>query len=224
MNQKDLKPARDFAKSYGVKAIIYGAAGCGKTPLANTCPRPLMLACEPGMLSMRGSTIPTFQAFTEKLIDDFFLWFFSSAEVKNYDTLIVDSISQMPDIYLQECKKTIKHGLQQYGYMAERTMTHLRRLYFTQHKHTYLIAKEELANVNGVFVRRPYFPGQQLNADVPYLYDAILHLGKVPVPGVGETLAFRCKGDMSIIARERTGKAAEFEPPHFGDLVKKVMS
>ena len=223
MNQKDLQPAGNFAKAYGVKSIVYGAAGCGKTPLANTCPRPLMLACEPGMLSMRGSTIPTYQAFTDKAIDDFFYWFFGSTEVKNYDTLVVDSISQMPDIYLQEAKKTIKHGMQQYGIMAERTMTHLRRLYFTQHKHTYLIAKEQLADVNGVFTRRPYFPGQQLNSDVPYLYDAIIHLAKYPVPGIGETLAFRCKGDISVMARERTGNAAEYEPPDFGALVKKVM-
>lgn len=224
MNVNDLKPASDFAKSYGVKSIIYGAAGCGKTPISNTCPRPVMLACEPGLLSMRGSNIPTYQAFTEKAIDDFFFWFFGSAEVKNFDTLVVDSISQMPDTYLQECKKTIKHGLQQYGYMAERTMTHLRRLYFTQNKHTYLIAKEELANVNGVFVKRPYFPGQQLNADIPYLYDAIIHLGKYPIPGIGETLAFRCRGDMGVMARERTGKAAEYEPPDFSALVRKCMS
>ena len=38
MQQKDLKPAKDFAVLFGVKSIIYGPAGSGKTPIVNTAP------------------------------------------------------------------------------------------------------------------------------------------------------------------------------------------
>lgn len=223
MNAADLRPATDFARNFGAKALIYGPAGTGKTPILNTAPRPLLLACEPGLLSMRGSTIPTWEAYTAARIDEFFKWFFNSAEVKNYDTLGIDSTSQMADTYLQEAKKTIKHGLQQYGKMAEDTMNHLRTLYFTRYKHTYLIAKEEIMQVNGAQMRRPYFPGQQLNADIPFMYDCILHLNKVPIPNVGETLAFRCVGSYDVIARNRTGTLNEFEPPDFSNIVNKCM-
>lgn len=224
MNIKDLKEAGEFAKVFGVKSIVYGPAGTGKTPLINSAPRPLLLACEPGLLSMRGSKVPTYQAFTTKAIEDFFLWFFSSDEVKNFDTLAIDSTSQMADIYLQEAKKSNKHGLQAYGEMADKCMLHWRRLYFWPQKHTYLIAKEEVVDVSGMVMRRPYYPGKVLPIDMPHMFDCILRLAKAPIPGVGEALAFRCQGDMGVLSRNRTGNLNEYEPPNFGDLVKKAMS
>ena len=82
---QDFKPAREFARSYGVKALIYGAAGTGKTPILNTAPRPVLLACETGLLSMRNSNIPTFQALGVSKIKEFFDWLEKSSEAKNLD-------------------------------------------------------------------------------------------------------------------------------------------
>lgn len=225
MNINDLKTANEFAQNFGVKCIVYGAAGTGKTPILNTAPRPLLLACEPGLLSMRGSKIPTWEAYTPQRIDEFFKWFFNSVETKAFDTLGIDSTSQMADIYLQAAMKTNKHGMAAYGEMAEKTMEHLRTLYYTRYKHTYLICKEELRDDNGATLRRPYFPGKVLPIDVPHMYDVITQLCKTNVPGVaGETLAFRCIGNYGVIARNRTGNLNEFEPPHFAQLVDKAMN
>jgi AAA domain len=62
MQAKDLRPAGSFAQQYGVKMIAYGPPGAGKTPLINTAPRPILLIVEPGMLSMKGSTVPSWDA------------------------------------------------------------------------------------------------------------------------------------------------------------------
>lgn len=223
MNLQSLRPAKDYAIQYGVKSVIYGPAGSGKTPILNTAPRPVLLACEPGLLSMRKSTIPTFPAFTDAAIDEFFKWLFHSNESKNFDTIGVDSTSQMAETYLQAALKTNKHGLQAYGEMARRTMDQLRGLYYMQQKHTYLIAKQEIVSDNGMGLRRPYFPGKQLPIDVPHLYDAILHLDKQNVPGQGQVTAFRCIGSIDVVARDRTGSLAEYEPPNFDYIVKKAM-
>lgn len=226
MNIQSLRPARDFAVQYGCKSIIYGPPGSKKTPLINTCPRPLMLACEPGLLSMRGSNVPTFQAFTGAQIDEFFTWFFTSNERKNFDTLAIDSTSQMADIYLQEALNgTSKggnkaHGLAAYGQMATNTMRHLRPLFFTECIHTYLIAKEGTKDN----MKWPYYPGQQLLTDVPHMYDFILHVGIQNVPREGQVSAFRCNQSIDVLARNRTGNLNDFEPPHFGQLIQKAMS
>ena len=225
MNIKDLKAAGDFALNFGCKALIYGPAGSAKTPLLNTAPRPLLLATEPGLLSMRGSNIPTYEAYTPAKIDEFFKWFFNSNETKNFDTLGIDSASQIADIYLIDAQKNNKHGLKAYGEMAESTMEHLRTLYYTRYKHTYVVCKEEIKDLDGQTMRRPYFPGQVLPISVPHLYDFILRLAKTNVPGVqGETLAFQCQGSYNVLSRNRTGNLSQYEPPNFNSLVEKAMS
>ncbi len=223
MQMKDLRPAKDFANQFGVKCVVYGPPGSGKTPLLNTAPRPLLLACEPGLLSMRNSTVPTYQGFDVASIDGFFKWFFNSEETKNFDTIAIDSISQMADIYLQQALKENKHGLKAYGEMATLTMNVLRQLYYTRNKHTYLIAKEAANDDNGIKYRKPYMPGQQLPVELPHLFDEILHLGIQNMPGVGTHKAFRCQASIDTLARDRTGQLAEFEPPEFGQLVRKCM-
>jgi hypothetical protein len=220
MQASDLRAAKEFAQSMGVKALCYGPPGSAKTPTVNTAPRPVLLACEPGLLSMRNSMVPTWIAPTKAKIDDFMKWFEHSSEAKAFDTLAIDSISQMCNIALDE--STSKHGLAQYGDMANYVMPYFQRLYYMKEKHLFLIAKEELTSDGK---RRPAFPGQQLNGSsgVSHLYDCILRLAKVPVPNVGEVLAFQCNGSYDVIARNRTGNLDTFEEPHFGKLVKKAM-
>lgn len=231
MDIRNLKAAGEFANNFGCKCIVYGPSGCGKTPLINTAPRPLLLSIEPGLLSMRGSKVPTFEAHNTQRIDEFFKWFFNSTETKAFDTLAIDSGSYMADVYLQAALKGTskagnkKHGQAAYGDMAADTMEHLRTLFYVREKHVYLICKEELADVDYQSLRRPYFPGKVLNIDVPFLYDFIIRLAKTNVPGIaGETLAFQCNGTMNILARNRTGNLNDFEQPHFGQLVTKAMS
>lgn len=225
MDITHLRAAHEFAVAYGFKSLVYGAAGTGKTPLINTATRPLLLACEPGLLSMRGSQVPTYQADTVPKIEEFFKWFLNSKEANNFDTLAVDSISFMCDMYLEDGKKRgIKHGMQLYGDMAEKVSKHLQDLYFYKNKHMYLICKEENLDVNGANYKRPYFPGKVLPASAPGQYDAILYLCKAFIPGVhGEQLAFRCNGGYDVMARNRTGLLSDYEPPNFSELVRKAM-
>lgn len=224
MNLSDLKPASTYANMSGVKAIVFGPPGSGKTPVFNSAPRPLLLACEPGLLSMRGSQVPTFQAHTSEAIDEFFKWFWNSSEVKNFDTIGVDSVSQMCDIFLQKANKKNKHGLAAYGDMADDTMEILRPLFFMKEKHCYLISKQTVIRDNGIDVKYPYFPGKQLPTEVPHLFDMILHLGIHNVPSMGQVQSFQCRQSIDTLARDRSGKLNEFEPPDFGQIVRKAMS
>lgn len=231
MDIRDLRAASEHAQNFGCKTIIYGPAGSAKTPILNTAPRPVLLATEAGLLSMRNSNIPTYEAYSSQRVDEFFKWFFNSTETKNFDTLGIDSGSQMADIYLNAAMQGTskqgnkKHGMAAYGEMATNTMDHLRTLYYTRYKHVYLICKEQIADVDFQSLRRPYFPGQVLPIDVPHLYDFIIRIAKTNVPGMaGEQLAFQCNGTMNIMARNRTGNLNDFEEPHFAKLVTKAMT
>lgn len=230
MQMSDFKPARDFARKYGCKSIVYGKPGVGKTPVANTAPRPIMMVCEPGMLSMRSSTIPAIDCFTPERIDEFFQWLFNSRESANFDTVVIDSASQMAEIYLdRELNGKSKSGAKvdgraAYGNMSRAVMQHLNGLFFMQNKHTYLICKQAFAEVEGFNMRVPYFPGKELPVKVPHLYDVILHLDMHSIPGAGNHKAFRCAASFDSVARDRSGNLAEYEPCDLTALFNKVMA
>ena len=53
----NLKSTATIASS-GVKVLVYGQAGSGKTTLIRTAPAPLILSAEAGLLSLAGTDIP----------------------------------------------------------------------------------------------------------------------------------------------------------------------
>lgn len=233
MNYTDLKPARSFALNFGCKAVIYGKPGSGKTPVTiMTAPNPVVLMCEPGFLSVRNSDIPTWPAFSADKIDEFFRWVKTSDERKRFQTIIVDSISQMAEIIIdKEMGGTTAggnqaHGLKAYGNMARTVMDYMNTLYFLPQCHVALIAKLQTTEVMGATYLRPYLPGRELNVRIPHLFDLILQLGDYNIPGVvpSPTKAFRTKESFDSMARDRSGNLAEFEPPNLAHIFKKCMS
>ena len=224
MNIKDLKPASALALRLGVKSVGYGPASSGKTPLSNTAPNPVMCVTEPGMLSMRKSPLKyAYDAYTAKRIDEFFEWVFGSTEVKKFDTIILDSLSQMCETYIEDAGKRNKHGLAAYGEANTKVMEILLKLYYMPQKHVYLIAKQEVYNDNGTMMKRPYFPGKELPIRIPHLFDLVMRIAIVPIPGFGNQLALQCQPDFDVIARDRSGNLLKYEEPDLTKLFTKAM-
>lgn len=237
MQMSQLKPASQLARRYGVKSVVFGAPGSGKTPLINTAPRPVLLVTEPGMLSMRGSNVPAWEAYTPQLIAEFFEWFMKSREASNFDTLGIDSISNIAEIILAEELSKVKHGMKAYGNMSERTMKIANDLYYMPQKHIVMIAKQGLVEngrqtilQNGevtyepIMQKRPFFPGKDLNVKIPHLFDNVMHLGEASVPGQPKPVrALRTKEIPEVFARDRLGNLGELEPPDLSALFAKAM-
>lgn len=225
MNINSLVPASALALKLGVKSIVHGGPGQGKTPLFNTAPRPILLATEPGMLSMRASNIPTWEAYTHEKVDEFFKWWMSdSREISNFDTLGIDSASQLAEIFLLRAEKKLKDGRAAYGDMSDNVMFILRYLYFQPNKHMYIICKQGFEDVQGVRQSRPFFPGKDLNTKIPHMFDLILSLGTWNIPGYGQAKAFRTAPSLDTMARDRSGRLAEYEPPDLTAIFNKAMS
>lgn len=224
MQMSQLRPASQLAQRFGVKAVLYGGPGSGKTPMMNTAPRPVLLAAEPGLLSMRNSNVPTWEAPTVEKIDEFFVWLKTSAEARNFDTVGFDSISQIAELVLKQEKdpKRNKDGRAAYGKMADKVFDWCNDLYYAPQKHIVLIAKQGIEDGSGL--KKPFFPGQDLNVRIPHMFDAILHLGLHNLPGMAQPVkAIRCWQDFQYTARDRSGNLAELEPPDLGQLFNKAM-
>lgn len=225
MNSKDLRPINQWANNLGMKAILYGPPGIGKTPVALTAKNPVALICEPGLMSVRKITnIPAYYADTPQKLDEFFTWFFQKPKERNqFQTLVVDSISQMAEIYLKKELKEQSHGLKAYGNMSTKMMEWLEALFYLPNFDVILIAKQQSPEEGKTSKHRPYFPGNELNIKVPHLFDQVLHFSEAQIPGVGKVPAIRTKSSFDVMARDRSGNLDEFEQPNMTAIAEKIM-
>lgn len=225
MNLSQLRPASHLARQLGVKCLVHGAPGSGKTPIAQTAPNPVLCIVEPGMLTMRKATnIPAWEAYEADKIEEFFKWLFESKEANTFDTVVIDSLSQMCEIFLTQELKRNKDGRKAYGELSKRIMEIVNGLYYLPNKHIYLIAKQATEDDNGTLTRKPYFPGKDLNVKIPHLFDEILHAEKIQVSGrPGLVPAFRTKATFGILARDRSENLDEFEPTNLTTIFNKCM-
>lgn len=223
MNINSLRPLGQLAQFNGVKCIGYGPAGSGKTPVVDTLPTPVVLAIEPGLLSVRNSKAPAWKGDTVERIDEFFDWFFGSAEAKKFDSLAVDSISEWCELVLALMLKRHSHGLKAYGEMAEKVLAIIAKLYFMPEKHMYLICKETHLEEQGAQKARPYFPGKEVYKEINHKFDLIMHAGLHTVPGAGIQKSFCTNATFDIHARDRSGKLNQYEPMDLNQIFRKAM-
>ena len=228
MNINDLKPASQIAKQSGVKALVYGPARVGKTRLVLTAPSPIMLDAEKGTGSLgdEGDSIPCWEANTVAGIDDFFKWLFSSKEVKKFDTIFIDSMSRITEIYLRHEIEVVKHkdDRQAYGEMARKVYNIAMGLLVMDNINVCLICKEKEGD-DRVKKTKPYFEGNALDSKIPYDYNHIFRLDFYRFPGVKEkVLALLTEGTTNILAGHRYGDLYEYEEPNLTTLFEKCMS
>ena len=208
----------------GVKAIIYGAPGCGKTPLVTTAPNALYIAVEHGQVSLQGTNVPAVSAHT---LPDFYAvmeWMDKSAEAKAFDTYYIDSISWFASLVLdEELNKKSKsgekvNGQAAYGEMAKRVIKLMKKLYALPEKNVVMLAQ---LNAKHPQVR-PYFQGNEIDTVLPHLFDAVLHLGTHDVPDKGVRYSLQCRETEEIFARCRFNHCADYEKPDLTYLFNKL--
>lgn len=227
---KHIQPANQLAANYGVKAVISGPAGSGKTPLISTAPRAIVLALEPGYKSVRNMDFPCWNAINNlKAAEEFFEWLMGSSEAKAYDTVGFDSWSQLCELVLEKAKRNNSHGLKAYGVMSEQIMKWANQLFYMPQKHVVMLCKAQVVEMPGpgndpIQFRRPYFPGRELIVQIPHLYDEFWWLDKFIVPGVNGKVSALLTNDRSdTLVRSRSGTLSQYEPPNLTEVFAKAM-
>lgn len=220
-------PLSKRATMFGVKCMFYGIPGMAKTPILTTAPNGLFLMLEKGVRSARNSNMPSVEITNGSEADEFFVWWFNSNEAKAFDSLCIDSASQLAEFYLADALgKTTKggntaHGQQAYGTMANRFLQWFTMLITQKQKHIFMTAKEMLDQS----LHRPFFEGKVLPVKVPHEIDELYHVEKTRIPGIAdEVIALRTEGDIMTMARSRNGGLDAFEQPNLTNVVTKLMS
>jgi phage nucleotide-binding protein len=207
----------------GVKVLVYGQAGAGKTSLIKTLPNPIALSAEGGLLSIQDADLPYIEIGDMETLRDAWKWITESAEAREYQSVALDSISEIAEVVLNSEKKATKDPRQAYGAMQEQMADIIRAFRDIPARHVYMSAKlEKSQDEMGRMLYAPSMPGNKTGQSLPYFFDEVLAL-RVEKDGDGNTQrALMCDSDGLWLAKDRSGKLAAWEAPDLAEIIKKI--
>jgi hypothetical protein len=209
------------AGAHGIKMLVYGIAGIGKTTLAATAPRPIILSAEAGLLSLRQHDIPAIEL---KSVQDLTAAhaYLSGPNGADYDTIILDSISEIAEVVLSNAKAQLRDPRAAYGELSEKVTMLIRAFRDMPGKNVVFIAKLVNKEIDSVMQAMPAMPGQSLTQGLSYFFDevAVMRIGKTENGATYRYLQFQ--PDYTHVAKDRSGALSAIEEPHLGKLFARI--
>jgi len=209
--------------SNGVKLLVYGQAGAGKTSLIKTLPAPIVLSAEGGLLSIQDADLPYIEVNDAATLREAWSWLATSAEAAEFQSVALDSISEIAEVVLNAEKKATKDPRQAYGAMQEQMTDIIRAFRDLPGRHVYMSAKvEKQQDEMGRVLYSPSMPGNKTGQALPYFFDEVLALRvERDADGVAQR-ALMCDSDGLWQAKDRSGKLSTWEAPDLGAIIAKI--
>lgn len=203
----------------GVKLLVYGPAGAGKTSLIKTLPSPVVLSAEGGLLSIQDADLPYLEITSMDDLREAYSWVLES----EYKSVALDSISEIAEVCLNHEKKVNKDPRAAYGAMQEQMADIIRAFRDLPAKHVYMSAKlEKTQDEMGRILYAPSMPGNKTGQSLPYFFDEVLAL-RVEKDAEGATQrALMCDSDGLWLAKDRSGKLDAWEAPDLTVIINKI--
>ena len=217
-----LKSTRNVAIN-GVKLLVYGQAGAGKTTLIRTLPDPIVLSAEAGLLSLRDSDIPYIEISDMATLREAYEWLANSDEAKQFRSVALDSISEIGEVVLSAEKKKSGDPRQAYGAMQDQMADVIRSFRDLPGRHVYMSAKAEKAQDDqGHILQSPGMPGNKAAQSLPFYFDEVLALRVHRTEDNQTQRALMCHSDGVWQAKDRSGKLDFWEAPDLGAIINKI--
>jgi phage nucleotide-binding protein len=216
-----IKRTRELAQN-GVKLLVYGQAGAGKTSLIRTLPNPLVLSAEAGLLSIQDADLAYIEIKTIEDLREAYSYIVGEGSA-SFESIALDSISEIAEVILNAEKKATKDPRQAYGAMQEQVSDLIRAFRDIPGKHVYMSAKlEKSQDEMGRLLYAPSMPGNKTGQQLPYFFDEVLAL-RVERDAEGNVQrALMCDSDGLWQAKDRSGKLAAWEAPDLGGIIEKI--
>jgi phage nucleotide-binding protein len=224
LKQRIVSP-NSLVEDQGAKILIYGAAGAGKTTLCATAPgKKLMIDMESGLLSVRDDkNIDVIQVKKAEDVMEI-CQALQSGELQ-YDTVCLDSISEMSEILLNYEKAKHKDPRMAYGNVQE-SVTNVMRAYRDLHMHVVFVSKMEKQNVDNVMQYEPKMVGTKLGQSITYFFDEVLALRVIEEQdddgGIVKNRWLQTDVGQGFTAKDRSGKLEPFEEPCLNSIIGKL--
>ncbi|NYT81407.1 ATP-binding protein [Alcaligenaceae bacterium] len=222
-----LKSTREAARTNGLKVLVYGGAGAGKTTLCKTMPgNPIIISAEGGLLSLRDVDLPVIEVSKIEDVHEAYNYLMNDADGKKFDWIALDSISEIAEVVLSYEKKNSKDARAAYGNLSEQMTDLLRAFRDLPGRNVYMSCKMERVKDEhtGAMLYSPSLPGAKLAQGIPYLFDEVLCLRAEKDPEGKLVRYLQTQPDFNYIAKDRSGALDAFELPNLADIAAKVLA
>lgn len=226
------------AVMHGAKILTYAGAGDGKTVLCATAPKPVIISAESGLLSLSkknlermygvntpGITydIPVMNVTNIDQLTEAYMFFVRDPNARYFQTICIDSLSEIAEVVLANAKKTVKDPRQAYGELSDRIVWLCKAFRDMANWHVYMTAKMEAMDTgHGIIKFGPSFPGKQLPKDIPYLFDEMFRLGIGQTQQGQKYRLLQTEADMQYQAKDRSGVLDAIEKPDLTHIINKL--
>jgi hypothetical protein len=213
------------AADRGIKVLVHGPAGAGKTTLCGTTGgKPIIISAEAGLLSLRHLDIPVIEVASIEDVGEAYAYL-ASGEGSQYDWVCLDSISEIAEVCLAAEKAATRDPRQAYGALSDRMFALIRAFRDLPGRNVLMSckqARETDSAGNTCYV--PAMPGQKLGQGIGYFFDFVFAL-RVEKDGEGKpTRWLQTNRDLTHEAKDRSGCLELFEPADIAAIAAKVFA
>jgi hypothetical protein len=222
-----LTTARQAAQLNGIKMLVYGGSGAGKTTLCTTTGgNPVIVSAESGLLSLRHTDIPVLEVSSIADVHEAYEYLANDPEGQKFDWVCIDSVSEIAEVVLSTEKAATKDPRKAYGELADQMAQLMRAFRDLPGRNVYMAAKmgQTKEELTGAILRGPSAPGQQLAAAMPYWFDEVFCLRVEADENNNPTRWLQTGADARYTAKDRSGALDMFEPADLSHIVQKILA
>lgn len=219
----------------GVKLLVYSPPGYGKTVLTATLPgNPIIVSAESGLLSLQPANqmrvfghsrdLPVIVVRNKADFREAYE-VIASPHGKDFDSVGIDSLSEIGEVCLASELRTAKDPRAAYGEMQQFMADYIRKFRDLPGKHVYMTAKQDrITEPDGKVLFGAMMPGKTMAINVGHFFDEVFALVLLDAKDArGHNYrALRTRPDTRFQAKDRSGALDELEEPNLTKVIAKI--
>jgi hypothetical protein len=153
-------------------------------------------------------------------------WLRYAAEAQQFQTIYIDSVTEVAEVVLANAKMLNTDPRKAYGELIEKMVMTIKAYRDLPGKHVVMTFKQESAQdeVSKMTSYGPSMPGAKLGPQIPYLFDEVFRLGIAKNENNQDVRFIQTRPDIQYDAKDRSGVLDQYEPADLSVIFNKILA